>query len=63
MERDFARLVAFFFFFPQKWHKIGTNQKGKMIHMEDIKLQRQERDGGCSVNGKKIESGGYLEES
>ena len=61
MERDFARPVAFFF--PQKWHKIGTNQKGKTIHMEDIKLQRQERDGGCSVNGKKIESGGYLEES
>lgn len=34
VERDFARPVAFFFP-PQKWHKIGTNQEGKMIHMED----------------------------
>ena len=33
------------------------------MHMEETELQRQERDGGCSVDGKKIESGGYLEES
>lgn len=37
------------FFFPQKWRKVGTNQKRKMIHMEEIELQRQESYGDFSV--------------
>lgn len=49
VERDFAWLVAFFFFFPQKWRKIGTNQKRKMIRMGEIELQRQGSDGDFSV--------------
>lgn len=34
-------------FFPQKWHKIDINQKGKVIDVEEtVELWRQESDGG-----------------
>lgn len=34
-------------FFSQKWHKIGINQKGKVIDVEEtVELWRQEGDGG-----------------